>query len=208
MTTLGLLHVHLHVFHHVKGPPFDYVGIGLASFASWVGLPGPGEAVLLAAGVFAARHKLDISPVVLVAFVGATLGGIAGWLIGRQAGRPVLMAPGPLHSIRLDAIEQGEAAFKRMEAVAIFLTPSWVAGINPAGPVIYNVVNAASALAWALAIAVGGYYIGAPIVEAVDDLGTAGLIAAVVLAVGAVVVAVIRRQRGAVRRQARRESPH
>jgi len=206
MTTLGLLHVHLHLFHHVKGPPFDYVGIGLASFASWAGLPGPGEALLLAASVFAARHKLDISPVIVVAFLGATVGGIVGWLIGLKGGRPMLTAPGPLHTIRLDAVERGEVAFKRWEALAIFLTPSWVAGINRSGPVIYNVVNAVSALAWAVTIGVGGYYIGAPIVEAVDDLGTAGLVIVIVVAVGVVTLAVVRRQRGAVRRHAERES--
>jgi membrane protein DedA with SNARE-associated domain len=199
------VHLHLHLLHHVKGPAFDYVGIALASFASWVGLPGPGEALLLAAGVFAAKHKLDLSPVIVVAFVGATLGGIVGWLIGLKAGRFVLTAPGPLHSIRLDAVEKGELAFKRMEAMAIFLVPSWVAGINRAGPGIYNLVNAASALGWAVAIGVGGYYIGAPIVEWVDDLGTAGLVVAIALGVGAVTVAVVRRHQGAVRRRAERE---
>ena len=203
MLILGL---HLHVFHHVHGPTFDYIGIALAAFASWVGLPGPGEAVLLAAAVFAAKHRLDISPVILVAWAGATLGGIVGWLIGMKAGRFVLTAPGPLRSIRLDAVAQGEIAFKRMEAVAIFLTPSWVAGINRARPGIYNLVNAMSAAVWAVAIGVGGYYIGPPVVEFVDDLGTAGLILAVALVVGGVTVALIRRQRGAVRRRAQREA--
>src|SRR5947209_19358190 len=111
MLLLGL-HFHVHL-HHVKGPAFDYVGVGLAAFASWVGLPGPGEAVLLAAAVYAAKHKLDISPVVVVAFVGATAGGIAGRLVGRGAGRAVLTAPAPRHGIRVDAVEKGEQAFKR-----------------------------------------------------------------------------------------------
>lgn len=194
------------MFHDVQGPTFDYVGVALAAFASWVGLPGPGEAVLLAAAVFAAKHKLDISPVILVAWAGATLGGIVGWLVGMKAGRLVLTAPGPLRSIRLDAVAQGEVAFKRIEAVAIFLTPSWVAGINRARPGIYNLVNAFSAAVWALAIGVGGYYIGPPVVEFVDDFGTAGLILAIVIVVAGVTVALIRRQRGAVRREAQRES--
>jgi membrane protein DedA with SNARE-associated domain len=203
MLTFGL---HLHVFHHVHGPAFDYVGVALAAFASWVGLPGPGEAVLLAASIYAAKHKLDITPVILMAWVGATFGGIVGWLIGLKGGRLVLTAPGPLRSIRLDAVAQGERAFKRLEAVAIFLTPSWVAGIHRARPGIYNLVNAASALAWAVAIGVGGYYIGPPVVEFVNDLGTAGLIVAVALVAGAVTMVVIRRQRGAVQRRAEREA--
>jgi membrane protein DedA with SNARE-associated domain len=201
------LHVHLHLFHHVKGPPFDYVGVGLAAFASWVGLPGPGEAVLLAAAVYSAKHKLDITPVVVVAFVGATAGGVVGWLVGLKAGRTVLTAPGPLRSIRLDAAEKGELAFKRYQAAAIYLTPSWVAGINRAHPGLYNLVNVLSAAMWAVAIGVGGYYVGPPIVDVVNDLGTVGLILAISLVVGALAVAVIRRQRGAVSRTSERERP-
>jgi membrane protein DedA with SNARE-associated domain len=199
------LHVHLHLFHHVKGPAFDYVGIALASFASWVGIPGPGEALLLAAGVFAARHKLDISPVIVVAFLGAAAGGIVGWLAGLIAGRSVLTAPGPLRSIRLDAVERGEQAFKRMEVIAIILTPPWVAGIFRSRAWLYNVVNLVSAALWAVAIGVGGYYIGPPILDVVNDLGTAGLVLAIVIVVTGVTTAVIRRHRGAVKRTTERE---
>ena len=206
MLLLGL-HVHLHLFHHVKGPAFDYVGVGLAAFASWAGLPGPGEALLLAAGVFAAKHKLDITPVLVVAWLGATAGGITGWLVGLIAGRSVLTAPGPLHSIRLDTVERGEHAFKRVEVVAIWLTPSWVAGIFHARAGLYNLINALSAAVWALAIGVGGYYIGPPIVEVIDDLGTAGLIVVIVLVVAGMGTALVRRQRGAVKRTTERETP-
>ncbi len=203
MLLLGL-HVHLHLFHHLRGPAFDYVGVGLGAFASWAGLPGPGEALLLAAGVFAAKHKLDISPVILVAFAGATAGGILGWLVGLIAGRSVLTAPGPLRSIRLDTVERGEHAFKRVQAVAILLTPSWVAGIFHAGTGLYNLINVVSAAVWAVAIGVGGYYVGPPVVEVVDDLGTVGLILAIAIVALGVTTALVRRQRGAIRRTAER----
>ncbi|HLY49815.1 MAG TPA: hypothetical protein VKR21_11535 [Solirubrobacteraceae bacterium] len=201
MLLLGV-HLHLHLFHHVHGPAFDYVGVGVAAFASWAGLPGPGEALLLAAGVFAAKHKLDITPVIVVAFVGATAGGILGWLVGLVAGRSVLTAPGPLRSIRLDAVERGAQAFKRVEAMAIFLSPSWVAGIFRAKAGLYNLVNALSAAGWALSIGVGGYYIGPPILDVVGDMGTAGLVLTIVIVTVGIVTAVVRRQRGAVRRTA------
>ena len=198
------LHVHLHLFHHVHGPAFDYVGIALASFASWVGVPGPGEALLLAAGVFAAKHKLDISPVVVVAFLGATAGGIVGWLAGLLAGRSVLTAPGPLRSLRLDAVMRGERAFKRVEVVAIVLTPPWVAGIFRARAWLYNLVNVVSAAVWAVVIGVGGYYIGPPILDVVGDMGTVGLVLAVGIIATGLGTAVIRRRRGVARRSAER----
>lgn len=195
----------LHV-HHVPGPAVDYVGVALASFASWVGLPGPGEAVLLTAAVFATKHKLDMTPVVVVAWVSATAGGIVGWLIGLKGGRLLLTAPGPLHSIRVDSVEKGEQAFKRWEPVAIFMSPSWVSGINRARPGIYNLINTLSAAVWAMMIAVGGYYLGPVVLDVVSDLGTAGLVVVIALGVIGVVAAVTRRHRGAVRRGAERES--
>jgi membrane protein DedA with SNARE-associated domain len=198
------LHLHIHLFHHVHGPAFDYVGVALAAFASWVGLPGPGESLLLAAAVFAAKHKLDLAPVLVVAWAGATSGGIVGWLVGRKAGH-ILTAPGPLRSIRLDAAEKGEQAFKRVEPIAILLTPSWVAGLNQANTRIYMPINAASAAGWAVAIGLGGYFGGPVILELVNDFGLVGTIVAISLVVGAVGVAVLRRQRGAVKRRAQHQ---
>jgi membrane protein DedA with SNARE-associated domain len=204
---IATLHIHLtHLFHHVHGPAFDYIGVAIACFASWAGLPGPGESLLLAAGIFAAKHKLDISPLLAVAFVGATVGGIVGWLFGWFGGRSVLTAPGPLRSFRLDAVRRGEMAFKRVEVVAILLTPSWVAGIYRARPGVYNLVNATSAVVWTLAIGIGGYYIGPPVLEFISDFGTAGTVVAIVLAVLAVGLTVLRRRRGTMKREAQREA--
>jgi membrane protein DedA with SNARE-associated domain len=202
LLTLATLNIHL---THVHGPAFDYIGLAIACFASWAGLPGPGESLLLAAGIFAAKHKLDISPVLAVAWAGATVGGIVGWLAGRHAGRSALTAPGPLRMIRLDAVGRGEIAFKRVEAVAILLTPSWVAGIYRARPGIYNVVNALSAAVWTVAIAIGGYYLGPPVLEFIDDFGTAGTVVAILLVVVAMGVAWLRHRRGTLKRQAQRE---
>ena len=206
MLSLAALHLHLHLFHH-RGPAFDYIGLAVACFASWAGLPGPGEALLLAAGVFAGKHKLDISPVIIVAWAGATLGGIVGWLVGMYAGRSVLTTPGPLHSFRLDAVVRGENAFKRLEALAILLTPSWVAGIFRARTGVYNIVNVVSAAVWALAIGVGAYYAGPPVLEFITDFGTAGTVVAILLVVIGVGGTLLHRWRGVSGRQTGRREP-
>ena len=85
----------LSLHHHFHGPPFDYLTLAAAAAASWIGVPGPGEPVLIAAGVFAAKHRLDIVEVLLIAWAGAAVGGVGGWLIGMRAGRAVMAAPGP-----------------------------------------------------------------------------------------------------------------
>jgi membrane protein DedA with SNARE-associated domain len=178
--------VHLRLHHQFHGPAIDYAAVIVASFASWVGVPGPGEPVLIAAAVIAARHNIDITGVIVVAWLAATAGGIAGWAVGRSAGRAVVTAPGPLHSFRRRAVERGDEVFQRVPIVAILLTPSWVAGINRARPRLYLPVNAFSALLWAAGIGYGAYLIGPAVVDVVDDVGlvmTVGIVALVVLAV-------------------------
>jgi membrane protein DedA with SNARE-associated domain len=188
------LAVHLHIHLHRHGPAIDYVGLGAASAASFIGVPGPGEPVLIAAAVFAAKHKLDLGSVVLVAWAGAISGGVVGWLAGLKAGRRLFMRPGPLHKLRLHALERGDALFARYTPLAIFLTPSWMAGIHNVGAVTYNVINLAIATAWAVGIGVGAYYAGPPVLDAVSDLGTATSIALAV-AVALVIVGEIARRR-------------
>jgi membrane protein DedA with SNARE-associated domain len=185
----------LHLFHRVPKDSIDYFALALGSFASWFGVPGPGEPLLIAAGIVAARHKLDITPVLLWAFIGATLGGIAGWWVGMVAGRTVMIGPGPFRRLRIKAVERGEEVFKRLTVVAILLAPSWVAGIHRVGLVIYNVTNALSAAVWSVGIGLGAYYAGPPVLDVISDVGLATAIGLVVLVLVGVGFEVSRRRR-------------
>lgn len=180
---LALLHIHLHHFH---GPPFDYTALALACAASWIGVPGPGEPLLIYAGVLAARHRLDINEVVLVAFFSATAGGVVGWLIGLKAGRAVLVAPGPFQHFRVGAVQRGEKIFDRYAVAAVLLTPSWVAGIHRVRGSVYQPTNVISALAWAAGLGYGAYVIGPAVLDFFTDLG---LVAGVVTA--SVIIAIV-----------------
>jgi membrane protein DedA with SNARE-associated domain len=191
---LLVLAVGMHLHHRFHGPPVDYLGLAAAAAASWVGVPGPGEPVLIAAAVFAARNKLDITEVLLVAWLAAAAGGIAGWLIGRIAGRTVVTAPGPLRRMRVGAVARGEEVFERHPVIAILLTPSWVAGIHQVRTGVFLVINAVGAAIWAVGIGLAAYFIGPTVIDVVSDVG---LVTAVLLAVliGAAMVAELRRRR-------------
>ena len=194
-----ILGVGLH--HHFHGPPIDYFGLALAAAASWIGLPGPGEPLLIAAGVFAAKHKLDIGEVLLVAWLAATAGGIAGWLIGMKAGRVVLTTRGPFQRARLKALNRGDEVFSRWPVLAILLTPSWIAGIHGVRPGLYLLTNGLSAAVWALGIGLGAYFAGPSVLDVVNDLGWITLVGLVLLIVAGVWFEVTRR-----RRKGRREA--
>ena len=189
---LALLHLHIH--HHFHGPEVDYLGLAAGSVASWIGIPGPGEPVLVAAGVLAARHNLDLASVILVAWVAATAGGMAGWAIGWVAGRGVLTARGPLRGARRRAVERGEEIFARRPVVAILIAPAWVAGINHARPGVFLITNTVSAALWAGGIGTAAYLIGPSVVDAADDLGTV-LSAILIAAVLGLIVLALRRRR-------------
>src|SRR5947209_3105090 len=145
----------LALLHHVPAANIDYAALALGAFASWAGVPGPGEPLLIAAAIVAAKHKLDLTPVLVWAFVGASLGGTFGWLAGRILGRSVMTAPGPLRRLRLKAVERGKEVFQRLTVIAILLAPSWVSGIHRAGTAVYLVTNAVSAAIWAVGIGLG-----------------------------------------------------
>ncbi len=200
MSALLVSGLALHVHHHFHGPPFDYAGLAAAAAASWIGVPGPGEPVLIAAGVLAAKHKLDIAEVLLVAWVAATAGGIGGWLIGLRAGRALLTAPGPLRQTRIKAMARGEQVFERYPVVAIFLTPSWIAGIHRVRARIYLPTNAAAAAVWSGGIGLGSYFVGPAVVDVVNDAGWITAIGVVLLVVAGVAIELRRRRR---RRRAR-----
>ena len=157
--------------HHFHGPSVDYWAVAVASAASWLWVPGPGEPVLIAAAVVAAHHRLDITTVIGVAFVFAVAGGIAGWLIGKMLGRTVLETRGPLLRFRLRALSRGDEIFDRYPVLAIVLTPSWIAGIHRVSTGVYQITNVVTAFIWAVGIGLAAYFIGPAVIDAVEDLG-------------------------------------
>jgi membrane-associated protein len=185
----------LHLGHHGHGSPLDYIGVGAAAAASWAGVPGPGEPVLIGAGVLASKGKLDLTTVLVVAWLGATAGGFIGWVAGRRAGRQILTMRGPLRVLRLRAVQRGEHIFERYAVLAILLTPSWIAGIHRVRSSVYQPTNALAAAVWASAIGVGSYLAGPSVIDFVDDVGTGTTAIVAALLVAAVAVELVRRRR-------------
>jgi membrane protein DedA with SNARE-associated domain len=179
----------------VHGPPIDYAGIALAAAAGWFGIPGPGEAVLIAAGVLAAHHRLDIGMVIATAAVGAAAGGIAGWLVGMKATRPMLTGSGlPLRKSRRLLIARGERFFERHGPLGVFLAPSWAAGVHNMPASRFLPLNAIAAIGWAVVYGGAAFLLGPSIAGALGDLGPLIPLAVVALVL---VVLLIRRLRGA-----------
>lgn len=190
-TQLAVLHVH----HHLHGPSLGYVGIGLAAAASWIGVPGPGEPVLIAGGILAARGRLDLAEVLVVAWLGAMVGGVSGWALGRRAGQALITARGPLRRQRMAALERGERFFTRFGLLAVYFAPSWVAGSTGMRGARFIPANAFAALVWVALVGVGAYAVGPPIGEVAGDVGLVGLLALGALALAGIAGVFLRRLR-------------
>jgi membrane protein DedA with SNARE-associated domain len=175
---LHAMHLERHLHHRFVGPHVDYVGLALAAAVSWVGIAGPGEAALIAAGIAAAHGRVDIVGMIVVAWAGAMAGGAAGWLIGCKGGRSLMTRPGPLYATRLRLLRHGDAVYgRRGWWLAVYLAPSWMAGVSGMRVRRFLAANAVASLIWAVAIGLGSYLVGPSIADAIGDVGTAGLIA-------------------------------
>jgi membrane protein DedA with SNARE-associated domain len=193
LLTLAVLAV---VHHHFRAAGADYVGVFLAAGASWVAVPGPGKAALIAAGISAAHGHLSLAGVVALAWAGATVGGTIGWLIGLTGGRGLVTAAGPLYHWRLALVARGDRFFERYGPLAVLFTPSWIAGIHDMRWSRFVPANALSAAAWAAGIGVSADLVGPSITDDVADAGTAGGALVAAFAVLAIVLVVRRKRQG------------
>jgi LPXTG-motif cell wall-anchored protein len=185
----------LHLPIHPRGPKLDYVGVLVGAVVSWAGLPGPGEAALIAAAISAAHHHLDLASLIAVAWLGATAGGMAGWLVGLKAGRGIVTAPGPLRRHRLAVVARGDRFFARYGIVAVLFTPSWIAGIHAMRWTRYVPINTASALVWALGVGLAAYALGPVITDITADIGSAKWLLLGGLVLASTIILLLRKRR-------------
>ena len=172
-----------------------YRGLAVGSGASWFGLPGPAEGLLVAAGVLAAERQLDLVWVIALAWLGAVGGSIAGWLAGLAIGRRLFVAPGPLLGARRRMLTYGDRIFERHPVLAILWAPTPLAGIHRVRPARFLTVTLAGTAVWSASIGVGAYVAGPGIVHAVHAGGAIAVSGLILLLVGGIVVETVRRRR-------------
>lgn len=193
---IHVLHLGIHLRHGVTRAHADLAGLALAAAISWVGITGPGEAALVTAGILAARGRVGVVEMLLFAWAGAVAGGTAGWVIGLKGGRALMTRSGPLHRLRLRLLRHGDAIYARRGwMVAVYLTPSWMAGVSGMRARRFLPANALASLVWALTIGLGAYLVGPPVADVAGDIGTIGLVALLAVAVLAALVGTRRARR-------------
>ena len=147
------------------------------------GIPGPGDASLIAAGALAGEGKLNIWIVLATAGVAWMLGSVIGFAIGAHGGRPLLDHPGRLEKRRRKLLAKGDDAFGRYTFVASATLPAFVSGIFHVRFWLFMLGALTAGIFW-IGIYVGiSYFLGAEIARLVGKIGTKALIGVIMLVV-------------------------
>ena len=164
---------------------FGYLAVFVGTFLE-------GEAILVMAGFFAERGHLNIAKVTLVAFLGAYVGHLFWFWLGR------------VHGVRLldrfprmkQHFGKGIRLFERYGAAAIIgtqwlyglrITCAVIVGISRVSVLKFLIYEAISCAIWAVVIAALGYYFGAAVERVLGRAANVekwGLLAIVIIAVG------------------------
>ena len=159
-----------------------------------MGVPLPGETLLVAIAIYAAKSgQPHIATVIAAASAGAILGDNIGYWIGRKLGYPLLVRYGRYLRLTEPRIKLGQYLFLRYGGRIVFLG-RFVAEIRTFGALLAGIncmdwrqfltANAAGGITWATVYGLGGYLVGDKIPNLLGPMGIA-LFAVVLVAVAA-----------------------
>ena len=169
---------------------YGYLIVFFGVMAESMGVPLPGETILIAAGVLAQRSGLDIGDAILFGILGAIVGDQLGYWIGRKGGRPFVLRWGRYVLITPERLRGAEGFFGRHGGKAVFMA-RFVAGLRVFGALVagisrmrwrtFLIYNALGGVVWATAAVLAGYLLGGSLNLVEQWLGRATLLLGAVL---------------------------
>jgi membrane protein DedA with SNARE-associated domain len=166
------------------------------------GIPGPGDAALIAAGTLAGEGKLNIWIVLGDAMFAWMLGSVIGYHVGVHGGRKLLDHPGLFEKSRQKLLAKGDRVFARYNFLASVIMPAFVSGIFRVRFRIFILGALVAGTGW-IGMYVGlSYWLGAEVAKRIGNAGSKAILGVlVIVAVGLLIRAAIKRWSAA--RQAR-----
>ena len=149
---------------------YGYWAIALVVGLESMGIPLPGETILVLAAIYAAGDpSLNIWLVILAAALGSIMGDNAGYWIGHRYAYAAVLRYGHRLGLSESRIKIGQYLFRQHGAKVVFLgrfvallriLAAFLAGVNRMPWRQFLCANAAGAALWASAFGLGGYYFG------------------------------------------------
>ncbi len=176
------------MIHHLSAvvAASGYAAVFGLIFAESLGVPAPGEGILVVTALIAARtHRLDIAGVIATAAVAAFLGTSLGYLLGRAAGLPLLARYGGYIGLSPARQRLGQYLFLRHGAKIIFFGrfiaflrafEGILAGVNRMPWRRFALFNALGAVAWTTSFGLCAFVFGRAFIHLSRPIGLAAVV--------------------------------
>lgn len=172
---------------------YGYIAVLLFVGLESMGIPLPGETMLITAAVYAgSTHHLNIALVALVAAAAAVAGDNAGFWLGQRGGTSLVRRYGRWVGLDAKKLKVGRYLFDRHGGKIVFFGrfiialrtyAAFFAGLNGMRRSRFLVANSTAAVLWSACWASGAYALGSAATRVGSTLTAIGLGAVAVLAV-------------------------
>ena len=98
---------------------FGLPGLFVDVFLEALGLPLPGETLIIIASGLAGLGKLNIYGIAIAAFLAAVAGDNVGYLIGRKLGRPLIVKHGSRFGVTQERLESVESLIQKRGPILV-----------------------------------------------------------------------------------------
>ena len=147
---------------------YGYLAVFVVIAIESLGIPAPGETMLVTAAVYAgATGNLAIEGVIAAAIAGAVIGDNIGYAVGRRGGYRLLLRHGPKLHIKQSHLKVARYVFERHGGKVVFFGrfiailrtyAAFLAGVGQMQWMRFLAWNAAGGIVWATIFGLLGYY--------------------------------------------------
>ena len=160
---------------------FEYVILFVLVAILGAGLPGPGDAALIAAGTLAGEGRLNVWIVLAVSMTAWMLGSVGGFEIGHYGGRSLLDHDGPLAKSRRKLLAKGDRVFGGHTFAASVTMPAFVSGIFKVRFGLFMLGALVAGIGW-IGMYVGlSYFLGAEIARRIGQAGARAILGVILI---------------------------
>jgi membrane protein DedA with SNARE-associated domain len=154
------------------------------------GVPFPSEVIMPFAGFLAAQGQMSLAGAILAGTLGNVAGSLVAYALAARFGRPLLLGPGRRIGINASHLDLADRWFERHGLTAVLVGRvlpvvrtyiSFPAGLAHVELVRFTLLTFVGALPWCIALAAGGYAIGANYNRISGPIEIAAIIIAVIL---------------------------
>jgi membrane protein DedA with SNARE-associated domain len=170
---------------------YGYAAVGVVVGLESMGIPLPGETMLVLGAIYAGTHSdLHIAGVIAAAALGAIVGDNVGYWLGREFGYPLLLRYGRYVGLTETRIKLGQYLFLRHGGKVVFfgrfiavlrVLAAFLAGVNRMEWRSFLIANASGGALWSLVYGLGAYMFGSALLHTARPVTIALVIAGLVV---------------------------